>query len=146
MWVVIALPDSNAGSVKDLFAEIKNELLLLLAVLGLMVVVIKIAYYKESAVVVIRAAASLFWLFILPGYALMLYWRQKLNFIERTVIGTVAVMVVAGLISYYLGLLGLKIQNQTFLLPAAIIAVSSLAVLKSWARKGPQQPQEQKQQ
>ncbi len=146
MLAVIALPDPESHTAKGFFAEIKKELLLLLAVLGLMVIVIKIAYYKESVLVVVRTAATLFWLFVIPGYALTLYWRQKLDFIERVVIGTIGALAVSGLMSYYLGLLGLKIQNQTFLLPVGIIAVSSLAALKSLARKGPRQQQEQKQQ
>lgn len=144
MWAVIALLNSNAGNIKGFFAEIKDELLLLLLILAVMIVIIKAAYYKESVILVIRTATALFWLFILPGYALTLYWRQKLDFIERIVIGTVALMALSGLISYYLGLIGLKIQNQTFLLPLAITAVSFLAGLRSWAGKGPVRQQEQK--
>jgi|SRR3989344_842843 len=146
MLVVIALPDTESHGAKVFFAGMKNELLLLLAVLGLIVIAIKIAYYKESLMVVLRTAATLFWLFILPGYAITVYWRQKLDFLERIVIGTVAALAVTGIISYYLGLLGLKIQNQTVLLPLGIIAVSSLAALKSVEGKGPRQQQEQKQQ
>lgn len=140
------MPDPDIRSANGLFAEIKNELLLLLAVLGFMVIAVKIAYYKESVLVVIWVAASLFWMLVLPGYALTLHWRRKIGFIERTIIGAVAAMALTGITSYYLGLAGLKLQNQTALLPLAIIAVSSLAVRKSLARKNPQQPQEQKQQ
>ena len=140
------MSDPDIRSAKGFFAEIKNELLLLIAVFGFMVIAVKIAYYKESLVVVIRAAASLFWILVLPGYALTLYWRQKIGFIERTIIGAVAAMALTGIISYYLGLAGLKLQNQTALLPLAIIAVSFLAWLKSRAGKGQRQLQEQKRQ
>ncbi len=127
------MSDPDIRSAKGFFAEIKNELLLLIAVFGFMVIAVKIAYYKESLVVVIRAAASL-------------YWIQKIGFIERTIIGAVAAMALTGIISYYLGLAGLKLQNQTALLPLAIIAVSFLAWLKSRAGKGQRQLQEQKRQ
>ena len=143
MWAVIALSNSSKRSAKAFFAELKNELILLLLALATMIVIFKIAYYKENFIVVARASASLFWLFILPGYSIMLYWKQKLGFTERIVIGTAAAMAVAGLASYYLGLAGLKLQNQTFLLPFAIIVISCAAALLSWERKGQEQLQEQ---
>ena len=138
MLVVIALPDPK---LKGVLAELKNEMLLLLLILAVMVVIVKIAYYREGFISVIRTAASLYWLFVLPGYSLMLYWRKNLGFTERIIMGTVASMALSGLLSYYLGLVGLKIQNQTILLPLVITAFSFAAALKSWAGKGSEQPQ-----
>lgn len=107
-------------------------------------IIFKIAYYKEGLGEVVKTTASLFWLFVIPGYALTLYWREKLGFVERIIAGTVAAMAVSGITSYYLGLAGLKIQNQTILLPAAVIALSLAISSKFWARKSPQQQQGQK--
>ena len=107
-----------------LIDELRNELKLLAAAFVAVIIILKIAYYKESLLVVVRTAAALFWLFMLPGYAMMLYWREKLGFTERVVAGTVAAMALNGIASYYLGLIGLKLQNQTLILPAAVVIVS----------------------
>ena len=139
------MPNSSKRSAKVFFAELKNELLLMLLILAVTTIAIKTAYYREGFVSVIRTSASLFWLFILPGYSVMLYWKQKLEFSERIVIGTAAAMALTGLASYYLGLAGLKLQNQTFLLPLAIIVISCAAALLPLEGKGPEQPQEPKQ-
>lgn len=120
-------------------SELKGELKLLVAVFAVVAAVMKIAYVNEGIADVLRVSASLFWLFIVPGYFLTLYWKESLGFVERTVFGSVAAIAVVGITSYYLGLIGLKLQSQTTLLPLAITALSFAACLKSWARKNPQQ-------
>ena len=84
-------------------------------------------------------AAALYWLFVIPGYAMMLHWRNRLGLAERMAMGTVAAIALTGIASYYIGLAGLKLQNQTLILPLAIIAASFLAYLKFSARKTQQQ-------
>ena len=140
------MPNSSKRSAKAFFGELKNELLLLLIGLAALIAIIKIAYYQDNFITVLRTAASLFWLFTLPGYAIMLYWKQKIDFTQRIMIGTVAAMALAGLFSYYLGLVGLKLQNQIFLLPLAIIVISCAAALLSREGKSPEQPRGQEQQ
>ncbi|MBI2140942.1 hypothetical protein HYU16_00810 [Candidatus Woesearchaeota archaeon] len=120
-------------------AELKREAKFAVAAFIAATIIFKIAYYKEGLIEVVKTTASLFWLFVIPGYALTFYWREKLGFVERTVAGTVAAMAVSGVASYYLGLAGLKIQNQTILLPAAVIALSLALSSKFWARKSQQQ-------
>ncbi|MBI2143035.1 hypothetical protein HYU20_01705, partial [Candidatus Woesearchaeota archaeon] len=71
--------------------------------------------------------------------AIMLHWRAQLGFIERMVAGTVAAMVVAGVASYYLGLIGLKLQNQTLILPAVVVIISAFAAKFSAQKKQQQQ-------
>lgn len=121
--------------------EIRKELKLLVAVFAAVAVAMKVAYSNEGIMEVLRTSASLFWLFVLPGYFMTLYWKDKLGFIERTVMGSTAAMAVVGITSYYLGIAGLKLQSQTVLLPAAIIAVSFAAC----ARKSRQRQQAQAQ-
>ena len=120
----------------------KGELKLLAAALVVLTIAFKVAYYQESIWTVAKTAASLFWLFVIPGYAIMLYWKQHLGLIERLAAGTITAIAINSIASYYLGISGLKIQNQTILLPAAII-VASLAWQKFSERKSPQQQKEQ---
>ena len=59
--------------------------LLIIAVIVL--IFFKVHYYKESIIMLLNLLVSHFYLFILPGYALMLYYIDKLEFSERFVIG-----------------------------------------------------------
>ncbi len=115
--------------ISKLAGELKTIVIFFVAA----VIIMKIAYYKENLPEVIRATASIFWLFALPGYAMTLYWKGRLGLIERLAAGTVAALAIISIASYYLGISGLKIQNQTIILPAAVIAVSLFFYLKSSA-------------
>ena len=118
-----------------------NELKLLAVVFAAIAIVIKLAYGNEGFGSVFRTTAALYWLFVIPGYAMMLHWRNSLGFLERAIAGTVAAMAVIGVTSYYLGLAGLKLQNQTIIVPAVITAVSFAIYLKSLAGKSQRQQQ-----
>ncbi len=91
--------------------------ILLLAVM----IVFKIVFYNESLPVIGRTVLGFFWLFVLPGYGLMLFWREKLDFLERLILGTTAAVALISLASYYLTLGGLlDIHLQWIVLPAVI--------------------------
>ena len=122
-------------------SELRSEFKSLIGTFVVVAAVLKIAYNNEGMADVLRVSASLFWLFIMPGYFLTLYWKESLGFLERIIMGSIAAIAVVGIISYYLGLVGLKLQNQTILLPLAIIVFSFATCLKSWARKNPQKQQ-----
>jgi len=87
----------------------------------LALIAFKIAFFKENLIVLVRNVLSLFWLFILPGYFLMLYWKEKIGFLERFIIGIVLAAAIIGVFSYYLGLLGLNIKYHTIVLPLILI-------------------------
>ena len=106
---------------KALFDFVKKELIYLGIVFLALFVILKVVFFKESFVVLARYAISLFWLFILPGYFAMLYWREKIEFMERIVIGFAVSAAVIGVFSYYIGLIGLNIKYHTFLLPLILI-------------------------
>ena len=106
---------------KALFDFVKKELIYLGIVFLALFVILKVVFFKESFVVLARYAISLFWLFILPGYFAMLYWREKIEFMERIVIGFAVSAAVIGVFSYYIGLIGLNIKYHTFLLPMILI-------------------------
>lgn len=107
---------------KELFDSLKKELLYVGLSFLTLLIVFKIAFYNENLIVILRNVLSLFWLFVLPGYFIMLYWAEKLDFVERLVIGTAVAAGIAGILSYYLGLFGLNIKYHAILLPPAIIA------------------------
>ena len=114
---------------KEAFNSIKEEskYIGILFVIGL--IIFKIIYFKESFVVLLKIVASLFWLFAIPGYFAMLYWKEKLEFAERFVIGVLLSAAVIGIFSYYIGLIGLNIKYHTFVLPILIMAVGLAAAI-----------------
>jgi len=85
-------------------------------------VIFKILFYKENLIIILRTVFALFWMFALPGYAVMYYWHDKLSFLERFIIGIALGIAVIGIASYYLGLIGLNIKYHV-VLPLVIILV-----------------------
>lgn len=114
---------------KEVFESLKNELQYIGILFLLVLVIFKIAFFKEGFIVLFRNVLSLFWLFVLPGYFLMLYWQEKLDFIERLIIGIILSAGLTGILSYYLGLIGLNIKYHTILLPLVIMAVGFIVVI-----------------
>src|SRR3989344_9321224 len=91
----------------ELILLLKKEGKIMLMVLAALLIVFKIVFYNESLLVVGRTVLGFFWLFILPGYTLMLFWRERLDFLERLVLGTAVAVALISLASYYLTLGGL---------------------------------------
>ena len=108
---------------KEVFELVKKELQYIGILFLLVSIIFKIAFFKEDLVVLLRNVLSLFWLFALPGYFIMLYWKEKLGFLERFVIGIALSAAMIGIFSYYLGLIGLNIKYHTIIFPIAIILI-----------------------
>lgn len=116
---------------KEVFDLLRKESIYILYVLLSSLLVFKIAFFDENFVVLARSVLSIFWLFILPGYFAMLFWHEKLDFVQRTLIGTAVAAGLIGTISYYLGLMSLNIKYHTIVLPIFVILSGfSLTLLK----------------
>lgn len=107
---------------KEIFELVKKEALYMAALFLAALLIFKIVFYKEVIAVLLRTLASIFWLFALPGYFIMLHWHEKLNFLERFIIGAIAAASAIGIASYYLGIFGLNIKYHAILLPLALLA------------------------
>ena len=106
---------------KETFDVMKKELSYIGLLFIIFIVIFKIIYYRGSFIVSLRFVASLFWLFVLPGYSLMLYWREKLDFAERIIIGIAVSAAIIGISSYYIGLMGLNLKYHGIILPIILI-------------------------
>ena len=62
---------------KELFELVKKEFKHIVVLLALGLIIFKIAFFKEELIVIFRYVLSLFWLFVLPGYFIMLYWQKS---------------------------------------------------------------------
>ena len=119
---------------KEVFENLKNNIKKEARYIGLLflisLVILKIVFFKEDILVVFRYVLSLFWLFVLPGYCAMLYWKEKIDFMERIIIGVGVSAGIIGIFSYYFGLIGLDIKYHTVILPLLIILISLVFVMR----------------
>ena len=114
--------------------EVSDDLVKELKYLGILVllafIIFKIAFYKENFVVLLKTVLSLFWLFVFPGYFAMLYWKEKIGFLERFFIGILLAAAIIGISSYYVGIAGLNLKFHAIILPLIIISAAVIANLK----------------
>jgi uncharacterized membrane protein len=96
----------------------------------LVLIAFKILFASESFSVVLRTVAAVFWLIFLPGYAITFYWIEKLKFYERFIIGIAISTAIIGLLSYYIGLMGLNIKYHAVLLPLVLIIIGIAAAIR----------------
>ena len=111
---------------KENFNIIKKEAVYLGSLLIIFLAIFQIVFYNESFIIVLKIVLSLFWFFVIPGYTLMYYWKEKLDFTERIIIGTAICSGLIGILSYYLGLLGINIKYHIFILPVLIIGTMAV--------------------
>jgi uncharacterized membrane protein len=105
----------------SVLADWKKELKALGIGFILLTIVIFAAFRQSSVVEVLRTAFSLYWMFVLPGYALALFSKQ--GFVERLIIGITVQVAAYGLASYYAGLLGWHVATHGLILPIPSIIV-----------------------
>ncbi|MEM4254073.1 MAG: hypothetical protein QXR48_01665 [Candidatus Woesearchaeota archaeon] len=94
-----------------------------------LVIVFIIAFQNTAVVTLLRTTASVYWMFVLPGYALSLCSKQ--GFVERFIIGVSVQAAVFGLASYYAGLLGWHVATHGFILPLFSIIIGIILWWKS---------------
>ncbi|MBL7147611.1 MAG: hypothetical protein ISS82_02190 [Nanoarchaeota archaeon] len=108
---------------KEVFEKIKNESMYLSMIFIIFLILFKIIFFKENLMVIFKTVISIFWLFIIPGYFILFYWDEKLGFTERLIIGIALSAAVIGILSYYLGIIGLNIKYHTIILPLILILI-----------------------
>ncbi len=101
---------------------LQKEGKLLLVILVLLFLALKIVFFRESFLSTLRITLSLFGMFVLTGWALTYYWREKLSFFERIIVGVAISSAVLGIVSYYAGLLGWPPRYQGYVLPVLLFA------------------------
>ena len=115
---------------KETFEQFKKELLIIGFIFLVIFLSFKLIFLSEKFFVVLRTVFAMFWLLVIPGYFIMLYWIEELKFFERFIIGIAAGTAIIGLASYYIGLLGLHIKYHTFLLPLVMIVLGFFIINK----------------
>ena len=112
---------------KEIFNKAKKEFLYLLIIFITFSILFKIIFFKENLIVILRVILSIFWMFAIPGYFILFYWHEKLEFAERLIMGIALSAAIIGIFSYYFGIMGLNIKYHIALLPLAMITASTLS-------------------
>ena len=120
---------------KDVVSMIKKECLYLIYIVLGLIILLKIIFYNESFLVTTRIAALVWWMFILPGWSLMLYWQSKLDFLERVVIGAGIGIAVFGVVGYNLSILGLDLKYHSVIIPLVMLLVGGWIIWRSASRR-----------
>ncbi len=115
--------------------KLKQELSYLAILLVILIILFKILFYKAAFTTILRTIFSIFWLFILPGYAIMSYWHAELSFLERLIIGAVLGIAIIGVIGYNLGLFGLTNIYNAIFLPLVTIAIAVIVIWRKVKKK-----------
>jgi uncharacterized membrane protein len=115
---------------KEVFELVKKEAQYMGILFLLALIIFKIAFYKENLAVLFRNVLSLFWLFVLPGYFILLYWREKLDFMERFIVGIMISAAITSIARYYSGLIGLNLKYHAILLPLVLIIIGIAAAIR----------------
>lgn len=110
--------------------KIKDEMLQVAILFAVSLVMFKLLFFKEDVLTVIKVVSAFFYTFIIPGYALMFYWNEQLDFLERLIIGTVLGLALFGIMSYYTGLVGLHLKFMSILLPGLFVLAASFFYFK----------------
>ncbi|MFH1317244.1 MAG: hypothetical protein ABII01_07020 [Candidatus Woesearchaeota archaeon] len=106
---------------EKLMNKIRNEGIYVLILLVISLVLFKIVFFKESIFVILRTVVSLYWLFIIPGIAMMYYWHDKLGFFERFVVGTALSLGLFIIFSYNISIMGLHIKWHVLVYPILVL-------------------------
>ena len=76
----------NKFNLKQIFW--KEKAYLFLVWLGLFAI-LQIVFYKENFLSTVRISLSIYFMSVVAGFSWMYYWYEKLDFLERLVLGSV---------------------------------------------------------
>ncbi len=89
--------------------------------------IIRIIFFAESWVVVLKICMMIYGMFILPGIG-MTYLLKEISFFERLALSVAISAAMLGTSAYYLGILGVHVKYSAVALPVFFIIVS-LAIM-----------------
>jgi len=89
----------------------------------------KIFYFNESLIIVTKIIVAQTYLFILPGFVIMLYFQDKINFIYRFLISVGLGYSLNLLITYYINII-IKVNiGRFYWITPLIILISGIILL-----------------
>lgn len=104
--------------------ELKKEIKTIGMIFVIAYVFFQIHYFKESPINVLRLVFAHFYLFILPGYSLMLYYFNKIQFAYRFFIGLMLGYGTVSMLSYFITLIfHINLKEYYLFVPIALVFI-----------------------
>ncbi len=110
--------------------QLKRDALGTLAGIVIIAILLNALFPDSGIATIAKLLGGIIWLFVLPGYFIMLPLRETLELKERIVVGMLAVAGLEAIASYYAGIAGLHIRSHSWLFPALII-IAGIALAHS---------------
>jgi uncharacterized membrane protein len=102
--------------------NLKSELKNLIFILVIIIVILKIVFYKEPIVNIIQFSLSILYFSLLPGYAFLLNFHNQLSFRTRIILSFAIGLGIYAILGYYLNII--LSLNWIIFLPILICLVS----------------------
>jgi len=99
----------------------KQKLLNLFFTIMVFVIFLKVIFYSEALLTILKLVAAISWLLIIPSFFIF-----KEHSLENMTVGMLFSAVIVGLGSYYLGLVGISFSISAVILPLAVILAGKL--------------------
>lgn len=114
----------------DKVKNIKDPLQKDLIGLGITYLVLLLMFvisFKDDIFLKLKLVSTIFWMFVLPGFSMLLMWQEKLKFLERFVAGTILGGILMGMFGYLIGLItGMNLKYYPYFLPIIFIGLGYL--------------------
>jgi peptidoglycan/LPS O-acetylase OafA/YrhL len=104
--------------------QLKDDARWIIAGIVIIGIILKILFPLSSITEIAKLVAGVVWLFVIPGYCIMLAWRSEIELKERVVVGMLSAAGLFAVASYYFGIIGLPIKYHTMLFPILTIIVA----------------------
>ena len=114
----------------NLTEKVKLEIVILAALFIVLAIIFKIIFSKEEMMIIIKITLALYWLFLLPRFALLYYWHEQLDLIERIIIGFALGAAITGTFGYLFGLIGITMKIQQLAIPILCLILAAIVVYR----------------
>jgi hypothetical protein len=113
--------------------EIKNELKFLLSAIFIIIIILKIAFYKENLINIIKLGLSFIYFSLFPGYFILYYITNNISKEIRLVLSFPVGLAIYSVITFYLNMF-IHI-NYILFLPIIIVLISIILIYYKFINK-----------
>lgn len=121
------VPKHNITIKKELIKDLSIHILIFI----LLIILIKIIFFKESLFNILKIIGTIYLILIIPGFLIIyLFKNSSFSFFERYILGIALSISSIGLFVYYLNILGinLKVITWTVILINILLALAAMLI------------------
>lgn len=119
--------------------DIKNELKAELKTLGICCLVFAVAmiitFSSENIWSNLRIILGFIWVFVLPGWSLLLLIKDKLQSVVRFIIAIPLSAIIIGTTSYYVGLIGIDVHSHGYWMSIAVMILAAILLRRQHTKQ-----------